>query len=128
MQSYTTVRTQYIFVIIFIITLLNMKLLIFNHLCCSFAQSCPTLCDPIESSMPSLSVPHHLPKLSLALVMPSSHSILWCLLLLLLSIFFSIRIFSNESAPKNTGASADKILEFQLQHQSFQWVFRVDFP
>ena len=62
MQSYTALRTQCIFVIIFIIRLLNMKVLIFNHLCCSFAQSCSTLCDPVESSMPGLSVPHHLPK------------------------------------------------------------------
>ena len=32
------------------------------------------------------------------LVMPSNHLILWCSLLLLLSIFPSIRVFSNESA------------------------------
>ena len=40
-----------------------------------------------------------LPKLmSIRLVMPSSHLILCCPLLLLLSIFPSIRVFSNESA------------------------------
>ena len=31
-------------------------------LCCSVAQSCPTLCDPMDRSTPGLSVPHHLPK------------------------------------------------------------------
>ena len=30
--------------------------------CCSVPQSCPTLCDPMNYSMPGLSVPHHLPK------------------------------------------------------------------
>ena len=36
--------------------------------------------------------------MSIKLVMPSNHQILCCLLLLLLSIFPSIRVFSNESA------------------------------
>ena len=30
--------------------------------CCSVAQLCPTLCDPMDGSTPDLSVPHHLPK------------------------------------------------------------------
>ena len=30
--------------------------------CCSFAQSGPPLCNPMDSIMPYLSVPHHLPK------------------------------------------------------------------
>ena len=30
--------------------------------CCSVAQSCPTLCDPMDCSTPGLPVPHHLPK------------------------------------------------------------------
>ena len=32
--------------------------------CCSAAQSCPTLCDPMGCSMPGLPVPHHLPEFS----------------------------------------------------------------
>ena len=32
-------------------------------ICCfSVAQSCPTLCDPMDCSTPGLPVPHHLPK------------------------------------------------------------------
>ena len=27
--------------------------------CCSVAQSCPTLCDPMDCSMPGFFVPHH---------------------------------------------------------------------
>ena len=62
--------------------------------CCSVAQSCLTLCDPMDCSMPgllSLTISWSLPKfMSIALVMPSSHLILWCRLLLLPSIFPSI--------------------------------------
>ena len=48
----------------------------------------------------SLSISSNLPKLmSIESVMPSSHLILCCPLLLLPSIFPSIRIFSNESVP-----------------------------
>ena len=66
------------------------------------AQSCPTLCDPMNCSTPGLPVHHQLrssPKLtSIESVMPSSHLILCRPLLLLPSIFPSIRVFSNESA------------------------------
>ena len=67
----------------------------------SVAQSCPTLCDPMNCSMPvSLSITNSwsLPKLmSIELVMPSNHHIL-CHPLLLPSIFPNIRVFKNESA------------------------------
>ena len=42
-----------------------------------------------------------------------------CPLLLLLLIFPSIRVFSNELAL----CKVAKVLELQLQHQSFQWIF-----
>ena len=58
-------------------------------------------------------------------VMPSNHVILCHPLLLPPSIFPSIRVFSNESVIPIRWA---KVLEFQLQHQSFQWIFRDDFP
>ena len=67
--------------------------------CCSVAQSCLTLCSPIDSSMPSFTISRSLLKLmSIKLVMPSNHLILCCPLLLLPSVFPSIRVFSNESA------------------------------
>ena len=50
-------------------------------------------------------------------------------LLLLPSIFPSIRVFSNESGLFQWVGSSHqvaKILEFQLQHQSFQWTPRID--
>ena len=47
----------------------------------------------------SLTISQSLPKfVSVASVMPSRHLILWCSLVLLPSIFLSIRDFSNESA------------------------------
>ena len=69
----------------------------------SVAQSCPTLCDPMDHSQASLSITNSwsLSKLmSIESVMPSNHLILCYPLLLLPSIFPSIRVFSNESAPQ----------------------------
>ena len=69
--------------------------------CCSLAQSCPTLRDPMNRSTPGLlSVTNSQSSLKLAsieLVMPSSYLILCCPLFLLPPIPPSIRIFSNES-------------------------------
>ena len=65
----------------------------------SVAQSCLTLCNPMNCSMPGFPVHHQLPELALSieLVMPSNHLILCRPLLLLPSIFPSIRVFSKES-------------------------------
>ena len=69
----------------------------------SVTQSCPTLCDPIDGSMPgflSTTKSQSLLKfMSIAAVMPPNHLILCCHLLLPTSIFPSIRVFSNESVP-----------------------------
>ena len=64
----------------------------------SVAQSCPTLCDPMNRSMPGLPVHHQLLE-SIESVMPPNRLILCHPLLLPPSIFpTSIRVFSNESA------------------------------
>ena len=67
----------------------------------SVAQSCPTLCDPMDCSTPGLPVHHQLPELpqshAYRVMMPSNHLILCWPLLLPPSIFPSIRIFSSDS-------------------------------
>ena len=67
----------------------------------SVAQSCPTLCDPMNHSMPCLSITRSRSPpqpMSTESVMPSNHLILCYPLLLLSSIFPSIGVFSNELA------------------------------
>ena len=63
--------------------------------CCSVAQSCPTLCDPVDCSTPGF--PSMLKLMSIESVMPSNHLVLCHPLLLLPTIFSSIRVFSNKS-------------------------------
>ena len=70
--------------------------------CCSVTKSCPTFHDPMDCSMPASPVLHYLLNLnflkfmSIQSVILSNHLILCCPLLLL-SVFPSIRVFSNES-------------------------------
>ena len=75
----------------------------------------------MEEQQASLSIPNSRSSLRLTAiesVMPSSHLILCCPLLFLPPIPPSIRVsYSHEVA---------KVLEFQLQHQSFQWTPRTD--
>ena len=87
-----------------------------------------------HARLPSLTNSWSLLKLmSIESVMPSNHLILCHPLPLLPPIFPWIRVFSNESAlhwPKWSDQVA-KVLEFQLQHQFFQWTpglisFRMD--
>ena len=70
-----------------------------------------------QASLFTTNTQSFLKLMSIELVMPSNHLILCILLLLLPSVFSSIRVFSNESALHNQVA---KVLELRLQHQSFQ--------
>ena len=84
----------------------------------------------------SLSIPSSrslLKLVSIQSVMPSSHLILCRPLLLLPSIFPSIRVFSKESVlrirwPQYWGFSFNISPSNQLQHQSFQWTDARSFP
>ena len=84
--------------VIFVLNSINFYSVQFS----SVAQSCPTLCDPMNRSVPGLPVHHQLREFTQThvheSVMPSNHLILCCPLLLLPSIFPSIRVFSNELA------------------------------
>ena len=76
---------------------------IWPHLSVQFSSACHsrlTLCDPMDHSMPCFPVHHQLPDLAqthvVESVMLSNHLILGLPLLLLPSVFPSIRVFSNE--------------------------------
>ena len=71
-----------------------------------------------QASLPITNSQSSLKLMSIESVMPSNHLILCRPLLLLPSIFPSIRVSSLHQVAK--------VLEFQLQHQSFQWIFRTD--
>ena len=93
---------------------------------CSVAKSCLTLCDPMDCSTPGFPVLHYLPEFAQTHVhwvddaIQPSH--LCHPLLPLPSIFPSTRFFSNGSSHQ-----VAKVLELQLQNQSFQWIFGIDF-
>ena len=93
----------------------------------SVAQSCPTLCDPMNCSTPGLPVHHHLPEFTQTHVhrvrdaIQPSHP------------------WSSPSPPalylsQHQGLfkwvsslhQVAEVLEFQLQHQFFQWTYRTD--
>ena len=64
-----------------------------------------------------------LKPMSIESVMPSNHLILCRPLLLDLQSFPALGSFQWVSSLHQVA----KVLEFQLQHQSFQWIFRTDF-
>ena len=93
----------------------------------SVAQSCPTLCDPMDCSMPGLSVHHQLLEFTQTHVHHVSDAIQ------------PSHLLSSPSPPTFNQSQHQglfqwvsfshhvaKELEFQLQHQSFQR-FRTDF-
>ena len=94
----------------------------------SVAQLCPTLCDLMDCSTPGFPVLHRL------LEFGQTH-VHW--------VSDAIQPFHTLSSPSppalnffqhqglfqwfNSLHQVAKVLELQLQHQSFQWTFRVDF-
>ena len=94
----------------------------------SVAQSCLTLCDPMDCSMPGSPVFHQLLELAQTHVrwvsdaIPPSH---------LLSSpsppAFSLSQHQGLFHWVSSSRQVAKVLELQLQHQSFQWIFRTDF-
>ena len=92
------------------------------------AQSCPTFCDPMNCSMPGLPVHHQLPESTQTHVHRVSDAIqpshpLSSLPPPALNLSQHQGLFQWVSSSHQVA----KILEVQLQHQSFQWIFRTDF-
>ena len=96
------------------------------------AQSCPTLCDPLDFSTPDLPVHHELPESTQTHVhwvgdaIQPSHP--------LSSPFLpALNLSQHQGLLRWVSSSHQvaRVLEFQLQHQSFQWTpgvisFRMD--
>ena len=98
------------------------------HQFSSVAQWCLTLCEPMDCSMLGFPVHHQLPELN----SNSCSSSQWCHQTISSSVipFFSclhsfpaLEFFPMSQLLHQVAI----VLEFQLQHQSFQWIFRTDF-
>ena len=94
----------------------------------SVTQLCPTLCDPMDCSTPGLPVHHQLPEFTQTHVhwvgdaIQSSHR-------LSSPSPPTFNLSQHQGLFKWVSSSQQvvKVLEFQLQHQSFQWIFSTDF-
>ena len=107
--------------------LLCIYIYIYNYvLYFSVAQSCPSLCDPMDCRTPGFPVLHYLSVLAQTHVHWVSDAIQ-----LSSSVipFSSFNLSQHHSLFQWMGSShlVAKGLELQLQHQSFQWRFRTDF-
>ena len=93
----------------------------------SVAQSCPTLRDPVDHSMPGLPVHHQLPESTqthlhwVTDAIQPSHP-------LLSPSPSAFNLSQHQGLFKWVSSlhQVAKVLEFQLQHQSFQWTLRTD--
>ena len=92
------------------------------------AQSCPTLCDPKNYSTPGLHIHHQLPEFTETHVHRVSDAIQPSHPLSPPSPP-ALNLFQHQGLFKGVNSSHQvaKVLEFQLQHQYFQWILRTDF-
>ena len=105
-------------------------LLLWYSCCCSVAKSCLTPCNPMDCSMPGFLVLHHLLESVQTHVHWVSDAIQPSNPLLPHSPFaFNLSqhldLFQRVSSLHQVAKVLE--LELELQHQSFQWTFRVDF-
>ena len=92
----------------------------------SVAQLCLTFCNPMVCSMPGLPVHHQLLEFTQTYVHWVSDAIQ--LYHPLSSPFAALNLSQHQGLFKWVSSSHQvaKVLEFQLQHQSFQWTPRTD--
>ena len=93
----------------------------------SVTQSYPNFCDPMNRRTPGLPIHHQLPEITQTHVHQVSDAIQ-----LSHSLSSPSPPAPNPSQPQglfqlvNSSHEVAKVLEFQLQHQSFQWIPRTD--
>ena len=99
--------------------------------CCLFTQSCLTFCESMDCTMPGFQVLHHLPKLAQIHVhwvndtIQPSHPLSSAS-----PLAFNLSQNQVAKSPLAFNLSQNqvaKVLELQLQHQSFQWISSTDF-
>ena len=105
----------------------TLKKSIFYYQFSSVAQSGPTLCDPIDCSTPGLPIQCQLLEFAQThvhwigdVIQPSDH--------LSFPSPPTFHLSQHQGVFKWVSSShqVSKVLECQLQHQSFQWIFRTD--
>ena len=91
------------------------------------AQTCLTLCDPMNCSMPGFPVHHQLPELAQTHVHWGGDAI-WTFhpLSSLSPAAFNLSQHQSLFQWVSSFHQVAKVLEFQHQHHSFQWMFRTD--
>ena len=91
-------------------------------------KSCPAVCDPMECSTPGFPVNHQLPELTQTHVhrvgdaIQPSHPLLYPS-----PPAFNLPQHQSLFQGVSSSNQVAKVLEFQLQHQPFQWIFRTNF-
>ena len=107
----------------------NVYILFSFHCCCfSVAQSCLALCNPMDCNTPGSPVLHHLLEFSQADVQWVSDAIQpFCPLSFPSPPAFNCSQHQDLFQWVDSSNQMAKVLELQLQHQSFQWIFRTDF-
>ena len=94
----------------------------------SVAQSCLTLWDSMDCSTPGFPVHHQLPELTQTQVHRVNDAILPSHPLLYPSLpAFNLPQQQGLYQWVSSSHQMAKLLEFQFQQQSFQWIFRTDF-
>ena len=105
-----------------------LRLLSYSLQFSSVTQSYPTLCTPMDCSTPGFPVHHQLPELAQTHVLWVSDAIQLSHPLLSPSPP-AFNVSQNQGLFQWVSFSHQvaKVLEFQLQYQSFQWIFKTDF-
>ena len=94
----------------------------------SIAQSCLTLCIPMDCSMPGFPVTHQLPEFTQTHVHRASDATQPSHFLSSPSPpAFSLSQHQDLFWGVSSSHRVAKVLKLQLQHLSFQWIFRTDF-
>ena len=110
---YTTLSCKFFY------QFLKKMYLVISHLS-SVAQLCPTLCDPIHYSLPGFPAHHQHTELAQTHVHRVSDAIH-------LIIYRPLSPPAFNLSQHQGSHQVAKVLDFQLQHQSFQRIFRTDF-